>query len=60
MKKAYVSDIDQFLKTYNKEHPEQSASQQKEIAEYERINQLRDHVKPKSEQTVTERIWKNF
>jgi len=38
----YVSGIDRFLQDYDKKRPELSKSQQKEIAKYQRIYQLRD------------------
>jgi hypothetical protein len=38
----FVSDIDQLIQHFDKEHPAQSKSQQKEIQKYERVYQLRD------------------
>ena len=40
--KGYVSEIDQFLQSYDQQHPELSAAQQKEKVKYERIYRLRD------------------
>lgn len=60
MKKPYVSEIDQFLKTYDQQHPEKSASQQKEIAKHQRIAQMRDCIKPKEETAPVDDIWKDF
>lgn len=40
--RSYVSDIDQFLASFDREHPEKSASQTKEITKHARIHQLRD------------------
>jgi len=39
---SYVSVMDQFLQEFDKKHPEQSLSQQKEEAKYRRIYFLRD------------------
>lgn len=39
---TYVSVMDQFLQAFDKNHPEQSLSQQKEEAKYRRIYFLRD------------------
>lgn len=38
----FVSEIDQFINAFDKEHPELSKSQQKEIEKYNRIFFLRD------------------
>lgn len=40
--KSYVSEIDQFLAAFEKKILEPSASQQEEIAKYQRIAKLRD------------------
>ena len=40
----YVSEIDQFLQGFDKQHSEPSKSQQKEITKYQRIYRLRDNV----------------
>jgi hypothetical protein len=40
---GYVSEIDQFLQEFDKQHPELSASQRKEKLKYARLNQLRDN-----------------
>ncbi len=60
MKKAYISEIDQFLKTYDQEHPERSASQQKEIQKDQRIAMMRDHIQPKQEKKRVDDLWKDF
>lgn len=60
MRKAYISEIDQFLKAYDQEHPEKSVSQQMEIAQYARIADLRDHVKPNPKTTHVDDRWKDF
>lgn len=39
----YVSSLDQFLHQFDKEHPELSTSQKKEVAKYTRIYELRDN-----------------
>jgi hypothetical protein len=38
----YVSEIDQFLQTFDHEHPELAKSQQKEQTKYRRVYLLRD------------------
>lgn len=38
----YVSELDQFLKSLDNQHPPLSRSQQKEIKKYKRIDALRD------------------
>lgn len=60
MKKAYISEIDQFLKTYDQEHPEKSLSQQREISKHQRIAEMRDHAKRKQETTPVDDLWKDF
>ncbi len=53
----YVSEIDQFLQQYDKQHAEQSVSQQKEITRYQRIYRLRDVVTlPPSDQNLGDDI----
>lgn len=39
----YVSEIDQFLQQFDKQHPEKTLSQQKEIAKHQRVYSLRDN-----------------
>ena len=53
----YVSDADQFLKNFDKAHPEKSASQQAEIAKHEKLGKLRDEV---NELSDDEQIWDEF
>lgn len=53
----YVSDIDCFLKEYDKKHPELSQSQQKEIAKLKRVYRLRDD-KTASDSSFT--LWDAF
>lgn len=42
MLKHYVSPVDKFIFQFDRDHPELSKSQKKEIAKYERIYKLRD------------------
>ena len=59
LKRAYVSEIDDFLTQFDQSHPEKSQSQQKEIAKHARIAQLRDNalsVNP----LETKEIWQDF
>jgi ribosome-binding protein aMBF1 (putative translation factor) len=53
----YVSEIDQDLQKFDKEHPTPSSSQQKEIEKYARIYFLRD-VADRPEQPKT--LWEDF
>lgn len=53
----YVSGIDCFLQDYDKKHPELSKSQQKEIAKYRRIYQLRDDPSASERQSI---LWDEF
>lgn len=53
----YVSEIDQFLANFDKEHPKLSKSQAKEVEKYERIYFLRDtENRPES----PKKLWKEF
>ena len=55
--KFYVSGTDCFLKTFDRDHPEQSASQQAEIAKHDAIAAKRDHVtSTKTESAVWDRF----
>lgn len=38
----YESELDQFLKHYDKTHPKLSASQRAEVEKYKRVYRLRD------------------
>ena len=40
--RRYVSDLDKFLKEFDQQHPEPSASQAEEIKKHERLATLRD------------------
>lgn len=57
MLKNYVSETDQFLQAFDKDHPGLSKSQQKEVSKYQKIYQLRDH---ESETITTNPLWENF
>lgn len=52
----YVSEIDQFLQTFDKQH-NLSKSQQKEQATYRRIYALRDSAE---QSTVMHSLWEKF
>ena len=54
--KAYISPYDIFIKKFDEEHP-LSASQEKEIKIYKRINALRDGTELPPE---SKKIWENF
>lgn len=52
---SYISEIDQFLQTFDKEHPGLSKSQQKEVDKYRRIYRLRDNAdRPEKKQNPTD------
>ncbi len=53
----YVSDVDRFLREYDKKHPELSKSQLNEIAKLKRIYRLRDDATA-SETSPT--LWDEF
>ncbi|MDR3490484.1 MAG: hypothetical protein P4M12_00410 [Gammaproteobacteria bacterium] len=53
----YVSEIDQLLQNFTKEHTELSASQKKEKAKHDRIYKLRDSVERQTEST---QLWEKF
>lgn len=53
----YTSELDQFLASFDKEHPALSASQRKEKEKYQHIYQLRDNPeRPESEES----FWDKF
>jgi hypothetical protein len=57
----HVSELGQFLIDYDQQHPEQSASQEKEIAKHAKLNNLRDD--PSFEEAATSKssnIWDGF
>lgn len=39
----YVSDIDQFLKDFDRNHPEKTQSQIEEVKKHKRVFYRRDH-----------------
>ena len=53
----YVSEIDQFIQTFNQNHPELSDSQQQEQIKYRRIYLLRDDP---SSVNLDHKLWKDF
>jgi hypothetical protein len=54
----YVSEIDQFLQEFDKQHPELTKSQQKEDKKYKRIHHLRDHTERTTEDNT--QLWEGF
>jgi hypothetical protein len=54
----YVSDIDQFLQEFDKQHPKLTKSQQKEDTKYSRIYRLRDNTERASEDST--QLWEGF
>jgi hypothetical protein len=53
----YVSEIDQFLQEFDKQHPDLTKSQQKEQAKYRRIYRLRDTTERPDD---TAKLWEGF
>ena len=53
----FISEPDKFLKKFDRQHPEKSASQQAEIAKHEHLAKLRDEQQSTNEQ---EEIWQDF
>jgi hypothetical protein len=53
----YTSEIDQFMKNFDKTHPNLSASQRKEKVKFARIYQLRDDPSAFESQ---DDFWDNF
>jgi hypothetical protein len=53
----YVSEIDQFLQEFDKQHPQLTQSQQKEQAKYRRIYRLRDTT---DQAEATSKLWEGF
>ena len=56
--KNYVSEVDQFLWRFDKQHPELSKSQQAEIAKAKRVSYLRDHVV--QVKSSSQKLWDDF
>ena len=54
----YVSEIDKFLQTFDRQHPEKSLSQQREIAKHKRIQQLRDRACQSADGST--KLWEEF
>jgi hypothetical protein len=55
--KDFISDIDKFLQDFDKRYPKRSLTQENEIKNYARINQLRDF--PISRENSTG-VWEDF
>lgn len=55
---GYVSEIDQLLQKFDKDHPETSVSQQKEYHKAQRIIRLRTTINPMTQNTST--LWEDF
>jgi hypothetical protein len=54
----YTSELDEFLKNYDKNHPKFSASQRSEIEKYQRIYHLRDDPQAADPKKTT--FWDKF
>jgi hypothetical protein len=53
----FVSEVDQFLQDFDKQHTTLSKSQQKEVEKYQRIYFLRDHEESLEKQND---LWEGF
>ncbi len=42
LKRAYISELDQFLQDFDQSHPNKSPAQQREIEKHARLARLRD------------------
>lgn len=61
LKRAYVSELDQFLQRFDQEHPEKSTAQQQEIKKHQRLAQHRDALCSPAVTTPPEKkLWENF
>lgn len=58
--KNFVSELDQFLESFDKKHPTLSESQQKERNKYLRIYRLRDTSSPAETETPATKLWEGF
>lgn len=58
--KAYISEHDVFLHKFDKENPERSASQQKEINKHQKIHALRDGNAVPAHASFLKRIFRVF
>lgn len=53
----YISELDEFLSEYDKNHPKLSASQRKEMEKYAKVYKLRDLPEPPLSK---DSLWDNF
>lgn len=60
LKRNYVSELDQFLQSFDQDHSKKSASQQREIEKHQRIAQCRDNPTQKNSTSSTKEIWEKF
>lgn len=63
LEKSYVSPADQFLQEFDRQHPQKSPSQQREIVKHARIAALRDYPQSAdslSASTKSKEIWEEF
>tara|TARA_B110000908_G_C9796381_1_gene246629 strand:+ start:182 stop:391 length:210 start_codon:yes stop_codon:yes gene_type:complete len=56
--KAYVSEHDVFLHQFDKDHPEKSASQEKEIAKHQKLHALRDGVEVPAKVSLLKKVFR--
>lgn len=54
----YTSELDQFLKNYDKNHPKLTAAQTAEKTKYERIYRLRDKALNVTKRATS--LWERF
>ena len=54
---GFVSDVDKFLREYDKKHPDFVESRQKEIKKFAKIFEMRDNVR---EQSSEDPVFRDF
>ncbi len=58
--KAYVSEHDVFLHQFDKDNPDRSASQQKEITKHQKIHALRDGEAVPAQASLFKKVFRVF
>lgn len=58
--KSYLSEAGQFLAELKQRYPQKSVSQAAEVAKYQRISHLRDHVVSENKGKKASKIWQQF
>lgn len=60
LEKAYISPVDLFLLEFNRQHPEKSQSQLKEIKKHQKLSLLRNNKDSNLESKSDQKIWEGF